>query len=534
MMQCRTCGTELPLEAKYCPICGMAVPYNASDIDSPPISSTTLTSTADAQQQKTAVVLESPFYEVSQKPPDQLTPHTVPPRRQVNRTGLLIGTIALVLVLVGSGTLVLLTLRANTQRAQNNNLQNPYSPYNGTLVFNNPLSENNNGYYSFPNAGNCKFLGGAYHVTASLALHFYPCVVSGSFRDFAYQVQMTIVRGDAGGMVFRFDAANKQDFYYLSIDKTGHYALAIHSTGHLRMLMSGLCLSFHTGLNQANLIAVVALGKEIDLYVNMQHCFSIRDNSYSQGQIGVLADDQGNPTEVVYSNAKVWIPSLLTDAQIDATTTAQIDATATTSAATVATATTTSQNPYPPYHGTLALSDSLSKNSVHSKWDETVNAAGYACKFTEGAYHVNELVADHFTDCVASGSDFSDFAYQVQMTIVKGDRGGFVFRVDSTLDEDFYYFNINMVGGYALDIYSTKGYLKTLSSGFSSAFHRGFNQMNLIAVVAQGSKIDLYVNLQHIVSVSDGTYSHGQIGVVAEDDFNPAEVVYSNAKVWQL
>jgi hypothetical protein len=70
------------------------------------------------------------------------------------------------------------------------------------------------------------------------------------------------------------------------------------------------------------------------------------------------------------------------------------------------------------------------------------------------------------------------------------------------------------------------------------------NQATVIAVVANGNTFDLYVNRQHVFGpVSDSTYTHGQIGVYAEGGFNvnnataqtsETEVVYSDAKVWQL
>jgi hypothetical protein len=44
----------------------------------------------------------------------------------------------------------------------------------------------------------------------------------------------------------------------------------------------------------------------------------------------------------------------------------------------------------------------------------------------------------------------------------------------------------------------------------------------------------VYVNKQYLASVTDSTYSMGQIGVTAEDLTNSTEVVFSNAKVWKL
>jgi hypothetical protein len=55
-----------------------------------------------------------------------------------------------------------------------------------------------------------------------------------------------------------------------------------------------------------------------------------------------------------------------------------------------------------------------------------------------------------------------------------------------------------------------------------------------LGVVARGSKISLYVNNQEITSVNDGTFGSGQIGTIAYYVQNPADVAFSNAKVWQL
>ncbi|HEV2581941.1 MAG TPA: hypothetical protein VGT44_13890 [Ktedonobacteraceae bacterium] len=63
---------------------------------------------------------------------------------------------------------------------------------------------------------------------------------------------------------------------------------------------------FYTGLNQANLIGVVALGNTLDLYANGQRFASQTDSSAVGGEIGVLATAYTQPTEVAFSDAKVW------------------------------------------------------------------------------------------------------------------------------------------------------------------------------------------------------------------------------------
>jgi hypothetical protein len=69
----------------------------------------------------------------------------------------------------------------------------------------------------------------------------------------------------------------------------------------------------------------------------------------------------------------------------------------------------------------------------------------------------------------------------------------------------------------------------------SAAIHTGLNQWNLLAVAAQGNTIDFYANQEEIDSVTDSTYSKGQIALAAEvETSNVTEVIYSNAKVWKL
>lgn len=62
----------------------------------------------------------------------------------------------------------------------------------------------------------------------------------------------------------------------------------------------------NTDLNAINVVAVVAIGRHIDLYVNMHHIASLSGISYSNSEIGLAAQENTNPTEVVFSNAKVW------------------------------------------------------------------------------------------------------------------------------------------------------------------------------------------------------------------------------------
>ncbi len=189
-------------------------------------------------------------------------------------------------------------------------------------------------------------------------------------------------------------------------------------------------------------------------------------------------------------------------------------------------------NPYPPNTGTLTLNDPLSDNSNGYFWGET-NDSGAGCIFTGGAYHA--FASNKVTNrlCTAGTTNYSNFAYEIQMTFIQGDGGGIVFRYDESKGTG-YLFRVGSDGSYAIDIYNNNNFISTLKSSSSSAINIGLNKTNLIAVVANGSNIDLYVNNQPVDSVSDNSYSQGEIGVAASDVSNQTEAVFSNAKVWTL
>jgi serine/threonine protein kinase len=191
------------------------------------------------------------------------------------------------------------------------------------------------------------------------------------------------------------------------------------------------------------------------------------------------------------------------------------------------------QNPYPPY-GRLTLDDPLSDNSHGYQWNEN-NLVFGSCAFTGGAYHVN-VGGGSWRYCESSSPMFSDFAYQVQVTIVKGDIGGISFRTDNT-NANSYFFGIGQNGDYVLrtsnNCPSNTCNVSELRRGTSTVIKTGLNQSNLVAVVASGRTIDLYVNHQKIDRVIDSTYSQGQIGVAASDENSSStEVVFRDAKVW--
>jgi len=66
------------------------------------------------------------------------------------------------------------------------------------------------------------------------------------------------------------------------------------------------------------------------------------------------------------------------------------------------------------------------------------------------------------------------------------------------------------------------------------SFATGSGQKNTLTVIAQGSQFDFYVNQKFLANVQDSTYSSGYVGMLVSDATTAAEVVYTNARIWNL
>ena len=203
-----------------------------------------------------------------------------------------------------------------------------------------------------------------------------------------------------------------------------------------------------------------------------------------------------------------------------------------------AAATATSVVMLDPYihSGILALDDRLSDNSQGHSWQEGTDSGGAGCQFTGGVYHATQPQKGQFHACFAQSTDFNDFVYEVQMMMFAGDYGGIIFCADSA-NSTFYLFRVGRDGSYLLSRYvdGNPAHAQKLSQGIpNSLSNTDLNQVNLLAVVVQHGMIDLYVNQQKIASYYDGTYTHGQIGVLAGNAGNAADIGFSNVKVWKL
>jgi len=174
------------------------------------------------------------------------------------------------------------------------------------------------------------------------------------------------------------------------------------------------------------------------------------------------------------------------------------------------------------------LDDPLSDNSKGASWKTSSD-----CTFSGGAYHATNTSNNTYVTCSGINTNFSDFTYQVTMQIARGSYGGITFRGDDANSKN-YTFVLGQDGSYVLYLYTSSTNPKELKSGTATSFNTGNGQNNDVGVVARGSTISLYVNKQPVASVTDSTYSSGQIGMIVYNLGNAVEAIYSNVKVWQL
>lgn len=156
------------------------------------------------------------------------------------------------------------------------------------------------------------------------------------------------------------------------------------------------------------------------------------------------------------------------------------------------------------------------------------------CAFANGAYHIRFPARTSIFYCLTPGNEFSNFVFQVQVTIIKGYDSGILFRANDP-EPSAYFFAISYNGLYALNVAEGPQYGTVLAFGRSPAIKVGFNQPNLLSVMAHGSDIDLFINKQFVKRVQDETYAAGAIGLVADSTIRvPSDTAFSSAQVWNL
>ncbi len=346
-MQCRTCRTTIPNEATQCSRCGTPVATGITNFDTnsyeyeseavPYVPYSSLLA-APGVSPKSGTATVSPSHELqnvasSNQPQSVVQDNFGQNSPALTRTALLL-IVLLALLITGSASGILVyanvvhpaELQANAtavaqsivtgqaQATATANAQSPQSVYNRTTQtnpsFSNALDGQSSSPWSARSIGNsgCVFSNGAYHLHVAPTDNYVYCSATGTnYKNFIYQVQITMINDLEAGITFRSFIENLPSFVF-SITTTGLYALdAYQSIRQGRVLAFGRSSAIHLGQNQTNVIAVMARGSTISLFINKQFIKNISDNNYSPGEIGMFTGNAPRSNiDVAFTNAQVW------------------------------------------------------------------------------------------------------------------------------------------------------------------------------------------------------------------------------------
>jgi hypothetical protein len=163
--------------------------------------------------------------------------------------------------------------------------------------------------YNWDTGAGCAFKNKTYTVTITQKSSFIPCIAKNTKLDnFVYQVRMKIVKGDAGGLIFRASTTNSKS-YLFNIGQDGSYSVYYYpgdATQTTRTISSGFSDLIVPGQGRENLATVIARKNNVDLYINKKYLTSFQDSNLTTGQIGIIANDNQNDTEVICTQVQVW------------------------------------------------------------------------------------------------------------------------------------------------------------------------------------------------------------------------------------
>lgn len=161
----------------------------------------------------------------------------------------------------------------------------------------------------FFSMSNCQYTTKALEVSESSLNTFSLCDDDGSFSDFIFEVQMTSIRGDCGGMEVEYDASTGHGYLFdvcpggIGSSNYMLYRDVSNSSSTATLLAFGRSSAISAG---ANTLAIAVVHGTISLYVNQHRIGSAQDSAYVSGSICLIAEDYLNATTVDYTTARVW------------------------------------------------------------------------------------------------------------------------------------------------------------------------------------------------------------------------------------
>jgi hypothetical protein len=163
------------------------------------------------------------------------------------------------------------------------------------------------------NSVDCKF-DNEHFLISSASKHFIEwCqATTTDFRDFVYEIQMNIVKGDCAGIVFRADVEHTRNYTFDFCWDRVYHLFAYYGSNKSDTLIGGIDKNIKSisVLNQNITLGIVARGIDFELYVNrilVNTAFDTSGNELKEGEIGIEARDLNSMITIAeFNNANVW------------------------------------------------------------------------------------------------------------------------------------------------------------------------------------------------------------------------------------
>lgn len=174
-----------------------------------------------------------------------------------------------------------------------------------SVIATNPWSS----WQTIPNR--CRAVGGIYDVSTPDGQDLNACYGPKTrFKNFTYEVEMTVIKGRCGGLLFR-KSTSANNYYVFQVCQDKTYALLKYIGKNFQPFfgVSRDNNKIHPGLGIRNTIAVTAKGSTFTLSINRVPVAVIDDTSYSEGVIGLVAssDLYYIATKVAYQKVEVKV-----------------------------------------------------------------------------------------------------------------------------------------------------------------------------------------------------------------------------------
>ena len=130
---------------------------------------------------------------------------------------------------------------------------------------------------------------------------------------------------------------------------------------------------------------------------------------------------------------------------------------------------------------------------------------------------------------------FTDFTLEIDARLISGptvSSCGLVFRIAED-GNTCYRFLVSADGYYAVGILLNDTWID-LQPWTKSAVINQVNSTNHLKVVCQGSQIEVYVNGQHLTSITDNSFAEGYVGVIVDTTEPTSHVAFDNIRVYRL